>query len=112
MSYFFREKKIDKNKQQQQKNLSKNDHGGLAQFINQKNKKYSLCKVSNVVTDDRSEIFKKNNTFVYECFLHYDAVHDQLCQFHLTKNRGNFKFAHNFKTIFSLFFFTGFQSEF
>lgn len=38
-------------------------------------------------------------------FFAYDAVHDQLCQFHLTKNRGNFEFLHNLKTIFSLFFF-------
>ena len=41
-------------------------------------------------------------------FFAYDAVHDQLCQFHLTKNRGKFEFAHNLKTIFSLFFFTDF----
>lgn len=32
---FSEKKKIYKNKQQQQQNLSKNDHGGLAQFINQ-----------------------------------------------------------------------------
>ena len=44
-------------------------------------------------------------------FFAYDAVHDQQCQFHLTKNRGNFEFAHNLKTIFSLFFLPTFSQN-
>lgn len=61
------------------------------------------ARSQNIVTDDRSEIFKQH--FCLQMFFAYDAVHDQLCQFHLTKNRGNFEFLHNLKTIFSLFFF-------